>query len=67
MSNDILAWNWLATLLRDVSQLAQRTKNDLWLHDLLSIMKGFRNGLIYGIKIRLPHALVMTFLFRPEP
>ena len=31
--------------------------------DLLSIVRGFRNGLIYGIKIRFPHALVMTLLF----
>ncbi|KAF9351345.1 hypothetical protein BGX26_010637 [Mortierella sp. AD094] len=33
-------------------------------HDLLSIVKGFRNGLVYGAKIRFPHALVMTLLFR---
>jgi peroxisomal membrane protein 4 len=33
-------------------------------HDLLSIIKGFRNGAVYGAKIRFPHALVMTFLFR---
>ncbi|KAL7752532.1 hypothetical protein RI367_002066 [Sorochytrium milnesiophthora] len=33
-------------------------------HDILSLIKGFRNGLVYGAKIRFPHALVMTFLFR---
>ncbi|KAI9004630.1 Tim17/Tim22/Tim23/Pmp24 family-domain-containing protein [Gaertneriomyces semiglobifer] len=33
-------------------------------HDILSIIKGFRNGAVYGAKIRFPHALVMTFLFR---
>jgi len=33
-------------------------------HDLLAIIKGFRNGVVYGTKIRFPHALVMTFLFR---
>lgn len=33
------------------------------LHDLLAIVKGARNGLVYGAKIRLPHAFVMTFLF----
>ncbi|KAJ3020634.1 Peroxisomal membrane protein 4 [Thoreauomyces humboldtii] len=33
-------------------------------HDLLSIVKGFRNGAVYGAKVRFPHALVMTFLFR---
>ncbi|KAF9204663.1 hypothetical protein BGZ49_005012 [Haplosporangium sp. Z 27] len=33
-------------------------------HDILSIVKSFRNGLVYGAKIRFPHALVMTLLFR---
>jgi peroxisomal membrane protein 4 len=36
-------------------------------HTILSIIKGFRNGAVYGAKIRFPHALVMTFLFRTEP
>ena len=30
----------------------------------LAVIKGIRNGLVYGAKIRFPHALVMTFLFR---
>ncbi|OXB58931.1 hypothetical protein ASZ78_012195 [Callipepla squamata] len=30
----------------------------------LAVLKGFRNGAVYGAKIRAPHALVMTFLFR---
>jgi hypothetical protein len=30
----------------------------------LSVLRGFRNGVVYGAKIRAPHALVMTFLFR---
>lgn len=34
------------------------------LHDLMAIVKGFRNGLVYGAKVRFPHALVMTFLFQ---
>ncbi|KAJ2717320.1 hypothetical protein H4R19_000072 [Coemansia spiralis] len=34
------------------------------LHDALSLVKGFRNGIVYGAKIRFPHALVMTLLFR---
>lgn len=44
------------------------TKNyrTLLFRDLLSIIKGFRNGLVYGFKIRFPHALVMTFLFRSD-
>ncbi|CAG8641944.1 31869_t:CDS:2 [Gigaspora margarita] len=32
--------------------------------DVLAIVKGFRNGAVYGAKVRFPHALVMTFLFR---
>lgn len=35
-------------------------------NDILSVVKGFRNGLVYGAKIRLPHAAVMTFLFRAD-
>jgi peroxisomal membrane protein 4 len=33
-------------------------------HDILSILKGFRNGVVYGAKVRFPHALVMTILFK---
>lgn len=33
-------------------------------HHLLSLIKGIRNGIVYGVKIRFPHALVMTLLFR---
>ena len=33
-------------------------------HSVLSLIKGLRNGLVYGAKIRFPHALVMTLLFR---
>ncbi len=31
---------------------------------LLTVLRGFRNGVVYGCKIRFPHALVMTLLFR---
>ncbi len=31
---------------------------------LLEIIKGIRNGIVYGCKIRFPHALVMTILFK---
>ncbi|XP_033112810.1 peroxisomal membrane protein 4-like [Anneissia japonica] len=34
---------------------------------VLSVIKGFRNGVVYGAKIRFPHALVMTFLFKRGP
>eukprot|EP01012_Entosiphon_sulcatum_P050139 TRINITY_DN68911_c0_g1_i1.p1 TRINITY_DN68911_c0_g1~~TRINITY_DN68911_c0_g1_i1.p1 ORF type:complete len:199 (-),score=23.94 TRINITY_DN68911_c0_g1_i1:14-610(-) len=30
----------------------------------LSLIKALRNGVVYGTKIRFPHALVMTLLFR---
>ncbi|KAK7753255.1 hypothetical protein SLS62_004774 [Diatrype stigma] len=33
-------------------------------HDVLAIVKGARNGAVYGAKVRFPHALVMVFLFR---
>ncbi|RJE23246.1 Peroxisomal membrane protein [Aspergillus sclerotialis] len=31
---------------------------------VLSLVKGVRNGVVYGSKVRFPHALVMIFLFR---
>uniref|UniRef100_A0A0K0EF33 Peroxisomal membrane protein 4 n=1 Tax=Strongyloides stercoralis TaxID=6248 RepID=A0A0K0EF33_STRER len=33
-------------------------------NSVLTLIKGFRNGIVYGVKIRAPHALVMTFLFQ---
>jgi len=35
-------------------------------HDVLAILKGARNGLVYGAKIRFPHALVMTLIFQGD-
>lgn len=32
-------------------------------HDALAILKGARNGIVYGVKIRFPHALIMSILF----
>lgn len=32
-------------------------------HDYLAILKGARNGLVYGTKVRFPHALIMAILF----
>ncbi|RUS29507.1 Tim17/Tim22/Tim23/Pmp24 family-domain-containing protein [Jimgerdemannia flammicorona] len=32
--------------------------------EFLSLVKGARNGVVYGAKVRFPHALVMSFLFR---
>lgn len=34
---------------------------------LRETLHGFRNGLIYGVKIRLPHAIIMTLLFKEGP
>ncbi|XP_025088120.1 peroxisomal membrane protein 4-like [Pomacea canaliculata] len=36
------------------------------LSQLLAVIKGFRNGAVYGVKVRFPHALVMTLLFKME-
>ncbi|KAF1995897.1 peroxisomal membrane protein 4 [Amniculicola lignicola CBS 123094] len=33
-------------------------------HDVLALVKGIRNGIVYGSKVRFPHALVMIVLFR---
>lgn len=27
-------------------------------HDILTLVKGVRNGMVYGAKVRFPHALV---------
>lgn len=27
-------------------------------HDILTLVKGVRNGIVYGTKVRFPHALV---------
>ena len=32
-------------------------------HDYLAVLKGARNGLVYGAKVRFPHALIMAILF----
>lgn len=32
-------------------------------NDYLSVLKGARNGLVYGAKVRFPHALIMAILF----
>ena len=33
-------------------------------HTPLTLVKAVRNGAVYGAKVRFPHALVMTLLFR---
>lgn len=50
----------LRTLLYTVNNVLREEKYKA----VLAVVKGFRNGAVYGAKIRAPHALVMTFLFR---
>ncbi|XP_025865663.1 peroxisomal membrane protein 4 isoform X1 [Vulpes vulpes] len=50
----------LPALLHAVNALLRKRRY----HAALAMLKGFRNGAVYGAKIRAPHALVMTFLFR---
>ncbi|KAM0341316.1 hypothetical protein ACHAPU_010058 [Fusarium lateritium] len=45
------------------SALEEIVKNPQY-HELLSLIKTARNGIVYGTKVRFPHALVMVFLFR---
>lgn len=44
--------------------LAERIVLDPRYHAPLTLVKAVRNGLVYGTKIRFPHAMVMVFLFR---
>uniref|UniRef100_A0A3B1J285 Peroxisomal membrane protein 4 n=1 Tax=Astyanax mexicanus TaxID=7994 RepID=A0A3B1J285_ASTMX len=48
------------TVLYTINTLLQQEKYKA----ALAVLKGFRNGAVYGAKIRAPHALVMTFLFK---
>lgn len=41
----------------------QRIITDPAYHDVLAILKGARNGFVYGVKVRLPHAIMMSILF----
>uniref|UniRef100_A0A2D4FUY8 Peroxisomal membrane protein 4 n=4 Tax=Micrurus TaxID=8634 RepID=A0A2D4FUY8_MICCO len=50
----------LKTLLYTVNSLLRQRRYQT----VLAVLKGFRNGAVYGAKIRAPHALVMTFLFK---
>ncbi|KAI9228584.1 MAG: peroxisomal membrane protein 4-like protein [Piptocephalis tieghemiana] len=54
----------LPSSLNALAQQVQPILDDPSMQAPLSILKGFRNGMVYGAKVRFPHALVMTFLFR---
>lgn len=52
----------------DLSNRFVMSSIDTWLlnpafHDYLAILKGARNGFVYGVKVRFPHAVVMSLLF----
>ncbi|KAK9465587.1 Tim17/Tim22/Tim23/Pmp24 family-domain-containing protein [Lipomyces arxii] len=48
----------------NISKQVQIFVRDPKYHDILAVLKGVRNGLVYGGKVRFSHALVMTVLFR---
>lgn len=48
-------------------KILDRFVNDPKYHDILSIFKGTRNGIVYGARLRFCHALVMSVLFRSGP
>lgn len=45
------------------ASLDQLVRNPAY-HDMLAILKGARNGLVYGARVRGPHALVMSLIFQ---
>lgn len=54
----------LPRLLTIATQTAiERVVLDPKYHDLLAIVKGARNGAVYGTKVRFPHALVYVHPF----
>ncbi|KAK4250396.1 Tim17/Tim22/Tim23/Pmp24 family-domain-containing protein [Corynascus novoguineensis] len=50
--------------LESLKAATERIILDPKYHDLLAVIKGARNGAVYGTKVRFPHALVMIMLFR---
>ncbi|CAN6604639.1 hypothetical protein TRVA0_002S04456 [Trichomonascus vanleenenianus] len=51
----------------ELVEAVNRALADPKYHDVLSILKGTRNGIWYGAKLRFCHALVMSVLFRSGP
>ncbi|KAH6682315.1 putative peroxisomal membrane protein [Plectosphaerella plurivora] len=50
--------------LQQAKAALERIILDPQYHDILAVLKGARNGAVYGSKVRFPHALVMILLFR---
>jgi len=54
----------MTAALEGIKAAVERILLDPRYHDVLTVVKGARNGAVYGTKVRFPHALVMIFLFR---
>ena len=50
-----------------ISYVANSFLNDPSRHSTLATIKGLRQGIVYGAKVRFAHSLVQAFLFRHEP
>ncbi|KAF2836418.1 peroxisomal membrane protein 4 [Patellaria atrata CBS 101060] len=53
-----------SSTLKSIEAAIEKIILDPRYHAPLTLVKGVRNGIVYGTKIRFPHALVMMFLFR---
>ncbi|KAL1883158.1 hypothetical protein Daus18300_000216 [Diaporthe australafricana] len=54
----------MSSSLQTIQAAIERIILDPKYHDVLAVLKGARNGAVYGTKVRFPHALVMICLFR---
>jgi len=54
----------MSDLMKSLEATLERIVLDPKYHDILMLVKAVRNGIVYGAKVRFPHALVMIFLFR---
>lgn len=52
------------SLVENIQKAVEGVILDPKYHDIFTIVKGARNGAVYGAKVRFPHALVMIMLFR---
>jgi hypothetical protein len=49
---------FIMSVVKSIEQAFERFILDPKNHDALTLVKGVRNGIIYGTKVRFPHALV---------
>ncbi|CAF2873442.1 unnamed protein product [Rotaria sp. Silwood2] len=50
-----------------ISHLINSFLNDPSCHSTLATIKGLRQGIVYGAKVRFAHSVVQAFLFRRDP